>query len=127
MLKSLKEPPSIVFGIVRFFKMNNFCLKIRFSQAQHVISDFVCFQRPAFFHATFFSNVFSSKPPPSIFTRDETFFEHEGLLKVFVHCATYRRPSSKNFVEKFRNKIFLNFLFFERFSVEKDGFSAVSS
>ena len=31
MLKNLKVPPFTVFGIVRFFKSNNFCLEIRFS------------------------------------------------------------------------------------------------
>ena len=40
--KISKCPPFTVFCIVRFFKSNNFCLKIRFSQAQHAISDF-CF------------------------------------------------------------------------------------
>ena len=40
MLKNLKGPPFTVFGIVRIFQRNNFCLKIRFSQAQHAISDF---------------------------------------------------------------------------------------
>ena len=41
-LKNLKGPPFTVFGIVRKFKMNNFCLKIRFSEAQHSISEY-CF------------------------------------------------------------------------------------
>ena len=74
--------PFTVFGIVSFFKLNNFCLKIRFSQAQHPISDLFFFLKDrCFFYATFFQ-LFSSKPP-SIFTRNETFREHKALLKVF--------------------------------------------
>ena len=63
MLKKSQSAPFTVFGFVRFFKSNNFCLKIRFSQAQHAISDFCFFFRDrCFFYATFFSNLFSSKP-----------------------------------------------------------------
>ena len=41
--KSQRFPSFTVFGIVRFYKRNNFSVKIsRFSQAQHAISDF-CF------------------------------------------------------------------------------------
>ena len=70
-----------------------------------------------------FSNLFSSKPPFAIFTRNEMFCEQKRLLRVqgFRHYATYRRPSTKKFSKKFE-KIFLNLLFFERFSVGKDGF-----
>ena len=53
-------------------------------------------------------------------TRNETFCEHKGLLRVF-DTAIYRRPS-KNF-----GIFLLNSSFLERFSVEKDGFFAVSS
>ena len=52
-LKNLKGPLFTVFGIVRNFKMDNFCLKIRFSEAQHAISDFFSEDR-RFFYATFF-------------------------------------------------------------------------
>ena len=52
LLKNLKGPPFTVFGIVRNFRMNNFCLKNRFSEAQHAISEFCFFS--AFFYATFF-------------------------------------------------------------------------
>ena len=54
-LKNLKVPPFTILGIVRFFKLNNFCLKIRFSQDQHAISDFCFFFKGrCFFYATFF-------------------------------------------------------------------------
>ena len=119
MLKNLKEPPFTVFGIVRFFKMNNFCLRIRFSQAQHSISDFFC--KDLFFF--FLSNLFSSKPP-SIFTRNETFCEHKGLLKVF---GTMRLTRNQFLFRKISKKNSSIFLFFERFSVENDEFFAVSS
>ena len=98
--------------------MNNFCLKIRFSQAQHAMSDF-CFQRPVFF-CEFFSNLFSSKLP-SIFTRNETFCEHKELLKVFSTVRFTGDLQLKNFSKN--DAIFLIFcFFFKLFSVEKDGF-----
>ena len=119
MLKNLKGPPFTVFGIVRFL-----CLKIRFSQAQHAMSDIYFFKDRCFL-CDFFSNLFSSKLP-SIFTRNETFCEHKGLLKVFG-TAIYRRPSVQFFFEKCR--IFFFFCFFlKKFSVfccfqlEKNGF-----
>ena len=40
LLKNLKGHPFTIFGIVRNFKKTNFCLKIRFSEAQHAISEF---------------------------------------------------------------------------------------
>ena len=40
MLKNLNEPPFYSFRHCEIFKRNNFCLRIRFSQAQHAISDF---------------------------------------------------------------------------------------
>ena len=79
-VKKTQGPPFTVFGIVRNFKMNYFCLQIRFFEAQHAISEFCFFS--AFFACYFFSKFFSSKPP-SIFTVNETFCKHKGLLKVF--------------------------------------------
>ena len=117
-VKKSQRSPFIVSGIVRFFKMNSFCLKIWFPQAQHAISDFCLFSKTGVFYATFFLICFHRSPPH--FTGNETFCEHEGLLKAFVHYATYRRPSSKKSVNQFS-------VFFFEFSVEKDGFSAVSS
>ena len=79
MLKNLKVPPFTVFSIVRFFKSNNFCLKIRFSQAQHAISEYL---RTAVFSMRLLFLICSHRSP-SIFTRNETFCEHKALLKVF--------------------------------------------
>ena len=81
-VKKSQSPPFTVFGIVRFFEMNNFCPKIRFFQAQHAMSDFCFIFKDRCFLCDFFSNLFSSKLP-LIFTRNETFYEHKGLLKVF--------------------------------------------
>ena len=105
--KISKCPPFTVFGIVRFFKSNNFCLEIRFSQAQHAISDFCFFKRPLFFLCDF---LFSSKPP-QFFTRTETFCEHKAFLKIFGTMRLAEDLHQKNF-RKISKIFFLNFLFF---------------
>ena len=94
MFKNLKGSPFTVFGIVRFFKRINFCLKIRFSQAQHAISDFR-FLRPVFFLCDFFEIRFHRSPL--------NFYKKRNVLqaKRFRHYATYRRPTSKKFSENF--------------------------
>ena len=74
------NPPNTVFGLVRFFKSNNFCLKVRFSQAQHAISDF--FSKTGLFHMRLFQ-FFFHRSPPSIFTKNESFCDSKGLVKVF--------------------------------------------
>ena len=61
------NPPNTVFGLVRFFKSNNFCLKVRFSQPQHAISDF--FSKTGLFHMRLFQDFFFHRSPPSIFTK----------------------------------------------------------
>ena len=91
-----------VFGIVRSFKLNTFCPKIKFSETQHAISEFCFFlETGVFFLCYFFSNLFSSKPPPLFFTTNETFCEHKGLLRVLRDYVTYRRPSSKKLSKSF--------------------------
>ena len=97
--KISKCPPFTVFGIVTFFKSNNFCLKIRFSQAQHAVSDFLNKDR-CFFYATFFSNLFLSKPPQ--------FLLETKLFASIKHCSRFSAlcdlPETfiKKFFEKFR-------------------------
>ena len=81
MLKNLKGSSCTVFGIVRFLKNNNFCLQIRFSQAQHVISDFRLFKDRCFLYATF--KIRFHRSPPQFLQETETFCERKGLLKVF--------------------------------------------
>ena len=105
--KILKCPPFTVFAIVRFFKSNNYRLKITFSQAQHAISDFCFFLKTAVFSMRlFFYFVFIEAP--SIFTRNETFCEHKALLKVFGTMRLAGDLHQKNL----RKNFFLNFLFF---------------
>ena len=69
---------------------------------------------------------FVSIEAPSIFTRNETFCEHKALLKVFGTMRLAGDLHQKNF-RKISKSFFPNFLFFLRFTVEKDGFSVVSS
>ena len=118
MFKKSQRPPLTVF------KMKNFCLKIRFSQAQHAMSDFCFFFKGRCFLCVF-SNLFSSKLP-SIFTRNETFCEHKELLKVFG-TVRFTGDLHLKFFSKNVEIFSLNFLFFKKFSVEEDGFFAVFS
>ena len=73
---------------------------------------------------SFFSNLFSSELP-SIFTRNETFCEHKELLKVFGTVRFTGDLQLKNFSKN--DVFFFKFSVFLMFSVEKDGFFAVSS
>ena len=120
MVKFSKGLTFTVFGIVRFFKMNIFCLKIRFSLTQHALSDFCFYSKTGVFSMRlFFYFVFIEVL--SIFTRNETFCEHKGLLKVF---GTMRLTGElhKKF-EKFQIFLLLNFLFFQKcFRLRKMGF-----
>ena len=91
MLKKISKcPPFTVFGIERFSKSNNFCLKIRFSQAQHGISDFctlypifVFFSRPLFFLCDFFRSrkKFSTTYAIVLFFFSRPFHENFKFLK----------------------------------------------
>ena len=109
MFKNLKGPPFTVFGIVRFLKRIIFVLKLGFLRPS-TLSDF--FQRP-FFLCDFFSNPFSSKPP-SIFTRNETFCEHKGLLKA---VGTIRLTGDLH--QKIFEKFSLIFCFLKCFRLRK--------
>ena len=57
MLKNLKGPPFTVFGIVRFFEMNNFCPKIWFSGPARYVR-FLFFFEDRCFYASFFLILF---------------------------------------------------------------------
>ena len=117
---SQKFPSFTVFGIVRFYKRNNFRVKIsRFSQAQYAISDFCFFKikKDQFFSMPLFLKFVSPKPLLN-FCRKRKVLRELTTPQGFRHYATYRRPS-KIFLKKF----FLIFcFFFKRFFVEKDGF-----
>ena len=98
MFKNLKGPPFTVFGIVRFFKRINFCLKIRFSQALHAISDFR-FLRPVFFLCDFFEIRFHRSPPQ--FLQEAKRFASETFSALCDLPETY----IKKVFGKFRKKI----------------------
>ena len=111
MLKNLKGPPFTVFGIVRFFKINNFSLKNRvFSDPARYIRFLFFFQRPVFFLCDFFSNLFSSKPPPQFL---QFLLGHKEMLKGF---GTMRLTGDLH--KKFRKK-FPNFVLMKGFRLRK--------
>ena len=59
------------FGIVRFFQF----------LSQHAITEFCFFLRPTFVPCDF--PIYFYRNPLTIFTRNETFWEHRWLLRVF--------------------------------------------
>ena len=119
MLKNLKEPPFTVFGLVRFFKSNNFCLKVRFSQAQHAISDF--FSKTGVFHMRLFQ--FFIEVPPQFLPKMKRFATLKDSSRFSALCdfkkiagdlqkifRKYFGKISENFRKKIKNFSF-NFLF----------------
>ena len=92
MLKNLKASPFAVFGNVRFFKMNNFCPKIRFSQAQHAILEICSFRDLVFFKICFHRSL-----PSLNFYKNRNVLRAQRTPQGFRHYATYRRPSSQKF------------------------------
>ena len=124
LVKKSQRAPSTVFGIVRMFKMNNFRLKIRFSEAQHAISEF--FWRPAFFLCYFFLSCFHRSPPPQFLLKMKRFGSIKGLLKVFGTMRLTGDLFQKNF-RKISNFFPYFSAFLKMFPVEKDGFFVVSS
>ena len=119
MFKNLKGPPFTVFGIVTFLKMNNFCLKIRFSQAKHSMSDFCFFFKDRCFLCDFFSNCFH-RSRPQFLLETKRFASIRGCSRFSGLC---------DLPETFIEKIFEQFRFFPEFSVfflmfsvEKDSF-----
>ena len=110
--KISKGSPFTVFGLVSFFKINNFRLKLSFLKPSTLYP---------FFFWEFFLICFHRSPPSSIFTRSETFREHKGLLRVFETMWLTEDLHQKKFSKKF----FLNF-FWKVFGWEY-GFFAVFS
>ena len=100
-----------------------FVLKLGFLRPSTL---FAIFFQTGVFCIRLFQNLFSSKPSPSMFARNESVCEHYGLLKVIGTMRLTGDLYQKNF-ESFRKIFFFNFLFFKRFPVQKDGFFAVSS
>ena len=110
-------PPFYSFT-VRFFKSNNFCLKIRFSQAQHAISVF--FRDRCFFYATFFSNLFSSKPQFLLETKRFASIKH---CSRFSALCDLPETFIKKIFQKIPKKKFPQFsVFFKGLRLRKMGF-----
>ena len=129
MLKNLKEPPFTVFGLVRFFKSNTFCLKVRFSQAQHAISDF--FSKTGVFYMRLFQ-FFSSKSPPQFLPKMKRFATVKDSSRFSALCdfkkfAGDLQKIFSNIFWKNSEKFFPSIFCFLRFSVEEDSFFAVFS
>ena len=107
MLKNLKGSPLPSFtvsGIVRFFKRNNFRVKIGFSHAQHAISDFLKKKDRCFFYATFFEICFTEALPQFLPETNRFARVKDSLLKVFGTMRLtgdrqkyFRKISKKNF------------------------------
>ena len=108
-------------GIVRFFKRNRFRVKIRFSQAQHAISDF-CFLKKdrRFFYVTFLKFCFTEAPPQFL---PET--KHFARVKDSSRFLGTMRLTGDH--QKYFRENFSSISCFLRFFVEKDGFFAVLS
>ena len=101
---------------MRFFKGNNFCLKIRFSQAQLAISDCRFFLKTGVFSMRLLFNSFSSKP----FYKKRNVLRASGTPRRFRHYATCRRQFI-NFFSKFW-KFFNVKFFFDGFPLTRMGF-----
>ena len=116
--KSQRTPLSQFSALWDFSKVIIFVLKLGFLRPSTLYSIF--FQRPVFFICDFF--IFFHRSPSSIFTKNETFCDSKGLVKVFgtmrlqKNCRCSSKKFFENILEKFRKifekKISFNFLFF---------------
>ena len=114
MLKNLNCPtPFTVFGIVRLFKRNNFRHKIRFSQAQHAISNFVFLLKTGVFSMRLFKKIVFTEAPPQFLRETKRFASVKDSSRFSALCDL---PET---IKKF----FLNFVFFLKgFPLRKMGF-----
>ena len=119
MLENLEEPPFTVFGLVRFFKSNYFCLKVRFFSGPARYIRFF-FQRPGFFRCDFF-NFFFIEVPPHFLPKMKRFVTLKDSSRFSALCdfkkiaGVLQKNFSKIFWKnfgKFLKKIFLQFSVF---------------
>ena len=99
--KISKCPHFTVFGILRIFKSNNFCLKIRFSGPAGYIRFLL---RPLFFLCDFFSNLFSK--PPQFLLETKRFASINHCSRFSALCdlpETFIKKFSKNFFPQICN------------------------
>ena len=99
--------------------MNNFCLKFRFSQAQHAMSDFVFFFKDRCFYASFFLICFY-RSSPQFLLETKRFASIKNCSRFSALCDLPENFSLKIF-RKVTNFILI-FCFFLMFLVQKDGF-----
>ena len=97
--------------------MNNFCLKIKFSEAQHAISEFCFFFKDRrFFLCYFFLICFHRSPPPQFVLRMKRFASIKDSSRVSAPCdlpETFFKKFSKNF------EFFSLFFFFQCFRLRE--------
>ena len=112
--KSQRVPSFTVFGIVRFYKRNNFRVKIsRFSQAQHAISDFCFFliKKDQFFSMRLFFKICFTEAPPQFLPDTRSFARVKDSSRFSPLCDL--PETIKNIFEKFFSSFFC-FFFKER-------------
>ena len=118
-LKISKGLPFYNFGIVRFFKMNNFRLKLGFLWPSS-LSDFL---KTGVFSMRLFSSLFSSKP---LFFAKLNVLEHKDS-SVFSGLCDLPETFIKKIFEKFRKKSSIFCFFLKGFHLRKMIFFAVSN
>ena len=116
MLKNLKGLPFTVFGIVRFFKTNNFCLKIKkFLRPSTLYPIFVFFQDRCFLCDIF--RICFHRSPSLILQETKRFASVKDSSRFSALC---------DLLETFISKIFKNpppfSVFFLSFPLKKMGF-----
>ena len=115
--KSQRTPPFHSFRPCEIFKSNNFCLKVRFSQAQHAISDF--FFKDCFSYATF--SIFFIEIPPQFLPKMKRFVTLKDSSSFSALCdfkkiaGVLQKNFSKIFWKNFGKFLKKNFLQFSVF------------
>ena len=114
--KSRRVPSFTVFSIVRFYKRNNFRVKIsRFSQAQHAISDF-CFLNKKWpvFSMRLFLKICFTEAPSQFLPETKSFARVKDSSRFSPLCDL--PETIKNIFEKIFSSFFC---FFKGFSLRK--------
>ena len=96
--------------------MNNFCLEIRFFQAQHALSDF--FFKDRCFLCDFFSNLFPSMPPQFLL-ETKRFASIKDCSRFSALCDSLETFLEKIFQKNFKNFFSVIFCFLNVFGLER--------
>ena len=106
--KSQRVPSFTVFGIVRFYKRNNFRVKIsRFSQAQHAMSDFFFIKKTSFFSMRLFKKNCFTEAPPQFLPETKSFARVKDSSRFSPLCDL--PETIKNIFEKIFSSFFVFF------------------